>query len=88
MDEKTDAELLRSYVRDHSEPAFTELVRRHIDLVHSAAQRMVRDSHLAEEVTQHVFIALAKDGASGRICGAFWLAPFHREEHRCTNRAG
>ena len=51
MDEKTDLELLRSYARNRSEPAFTELVRRHIDLVHSAALRMVRDSHLAEEVT-------------------------------------
>ena len=63
MDEKTDAELLRSYAQERSEPAFTELVRRHIDLVHSAALRMVRDSHLAEEVTQNVFIALAKDAA-------------------------
>lgn len=61
MDELTDSELLRSYARDRSEPAFTELVRRHIDLVHSAALRMVRDSHLAQDVTQNVFIALAKN---------------------------
>ncbi len=32
-----DAELLGRYAREHSEGAFTELVRRHLDLVYSAA---------------------------------------------------
>jgi len=75
MDEKTDLELLRSYARNRSEPAFTELVRRHIDLVHSAALRMVRDSHLAEEVTQSVFLALARDAErlADRPVLASWL---------------
>jgi DNA-directed RNA polymerase specialized sigma24 family protein len=75
MDEKTDAELLRSYAQNQSEPAFTALVQRHIDLVHSAALRMVRDSHLAEEVTQGVFLALAEnaDGLADRSVLAPWL---------------
>ncbi len=43
-----------------SEPAFEELVRRHVDFVYSAALRMVGDAQLAQDVTQGVFLALAK----------------------------
>ena len=63
MNDQTDSELLRDYAENGSEPAFAELVRRYIDFVHSAARRMVRDSHIAEDVTQGVFVALAKDAA-------------------------
>src|SRR3954463_7307794 len=57
----TDLELLARYARDHAEDAFAEIVRRHIDLVHSAALRQVRSSHLAEEVAQATFIKLASE---------------------------
>jgi RNA polymerase sigma factor (sigma-70 family) len=63
VNEKTDAQLIRAYAESRSEAAFTEIVRRHVDLVYSAAHRMVRDSHLAEDVTQAVFVALAKNAA-------------------------
>jgi RNA polymerase sigma factor (sigma-70 family) len=57
----TDQQLLRDYAGDRSEAAFAELVRRHVDFVYSAALRMVRDAHLAEDVTQGVFVALAQN---------------------------
>ena len=57
----TDQQLLRDYTGRRSEAAFAELVRRHVDFVYSAALRMVRDAHLAEDVTQSVFVALAQN---------------------------
>jgi type II secretory pathway pseudopilin PulG len=63
VNEQTDSELLRDYAERHSEPAFAELVRRYVDLVHSAAQRMICDAHLAEDVTQTTFVALARNAA-------------------------
>jgi RNA polymerase sigma factor (sigma-70 family) len=60
MNSLTDQELLREYTQRRAEEAFGELVRRHVDLVYSAALRMVRDGHLAEDVTQGVFLALAR----------------------------
>ena len=61
MNELTDQELLREYAERRSEGAFSELVRRHVDLVYSAARRMVYQSQLAEDVTQNTFMALAQN---------------------------
>jgi len=56
-----DAELLRRYAVEHSEAAFTELIRRHVDLVYSAALRLVNgDAHRAQDVTQQVFADFAR----------------------------
>ena len=55
----TNLQLLSRYTRHHAEEAFAELVRRHVDLIHSAALRQVRSSQLAEEVAQSVFLDLA-----------------------------
>lgn len=60
MNHLSDQALLREYAVNRSEAAFRELVTRHLDLVHSTALRTVRDTHLAEDVTQGVFLALAK----------------------------
>ena len=61
MNSPTDQQLLCDYTGHRSEAAFAELVRRHIDLVYSAALRMVCDAHLAEDVTQGVFLAFAQN---------------------------
>jgi RNA polymerase sigma factor (sigma-70 family) len=60
----TDQQLLSDYAGQRTETAFAELVRRHVDFVYSAAVRMVRDAHLAEDVTQTVFVALAQNAQS------------------------
>ena len=56
-----DLNLLGQYARDKAQDAFTEIVRRHVDLVYSAALRQVRSPQLAEEVAQSVFTDLARN---------------------------
>lgn len=59
----TDQELLGRYGRERAEEAFGELVRRHLNLVYSAALRQVRSPQLAEEVAQSAFTDLARGAA-------------------------
>ena len=78
-----DAEHLAQYSADRSEAAFAAVVRRHVDFVYSAALRQLGGNHhLAQDVTQMVFVDLAKKASAlSRHPALFaWL-------HRCTRYA-
>ena len=76
----TDLELLERYTRHRAEDAFAELVRRHLDLVFSAALRRVRSPHLAEEVAQSTFLSLAQ-GANRLSPNTLLAAWLYRVTH-------
>ncbi len=94
---KSDSELLRQFARTNSQDAFADLVKRHVDLVYSAALRQTGcDAHLAQDVAQAVFTDLARKAhsLSRRESLAGWLytsahfaaAKITRTENRRRNR--
>ena len=60
MPELDDQQLLREFTETSSEGAFAVLVARHVNLVYSTALRFAGKPHHAEEITQAVFIILAR----------------------------
>jgi RNA polymerase sigma factor (sigma-70 family) len=66
MQPTDDSALLRQYAENNSDEAFAALVTRHINLVYSVALRQTGNPYHAEEITQAVFIILAKKAASLR----------------------
>src|SRR5438046_2234420 len=66
--DKTDQQLLQAFVERRDQDAFAAIVERHAEMVYSAALRQA-GSAAAEDVTQAVFIVLARkarkiDGAT------------------------
>jgi RNA polymerase sigma factor (sigma-70 family) len=70
-----DRDLVRSYASEGSETAFRALVGRHVDLVFATALRQVGNTGLAEEITQNVFVQLARKAPAlaGHETIAGWL---------------
>ncbi len=75
MPELNDHELLDEFARTESEAAFATLVARYVNLVHSTALRFTGNPHHAEEITQAVFIILARKAGSlsPRVVLSGWL---------------
>ncbi len=96
MQELDDISLLREYVECESEDAFAALVARHVNKVYSIALRHARNPHQAEEITQAVFVILARKAGqlgaqvilSGWLCRTAQLTAvtFVRSETRRARR--
>ena len=66
MTQVDDHELLAQYAGTESEAAFATLAARYVNLVHSAALRFTGNGHYAQEITQAVFVILARKAGSLR----------------------
>lgn len=89
--------LLEEFAANGSEAAFRELVNRYVNLVHSTALRLLNGNHaLAEDVTQSVFLELARHAGrlSHEVMLGGWLhrrtchtaLSLQRSERRRVNR--
>jgi RNA polymerase sigma factor (sigma-70 family) len=81
--------LLRQYTTQGSREALDGLIRRHMDLVYSSALRQVRDPHLAEDVTQAVFLILVQKAGTirdGVAVGGWLLAVTRRAAVHAMNK--
>jgi RNA polymerase sigma factor (sigma-70 family) len=91
MAHQTDHELLAAFVKKGSESAFSALVARYVNLVYSTALRHTNNPHHAEEVTQAVFITLARKAGSisSKVVLSGWLyhtARLTAANHRRDNQ--
>src|SRR5262249_44423596 len=96
MKQMDDRQLLDDYARRNSEEAFRSLVDRYAGLVYHTALRQAGNAHIAQDVTQAVFITLAHKAdrirrgtiLSGWLFRAtrFALANLAREEIRRQRR--
>jgi RNA polymerase sigma factor (sigma-70 family) len=66
MADVNDSSLIQEYAGRNSESAFAALVQRHVNFVYSVAFRYVGNSQDAQDVTQAVFIILARKAESLR----------------------
>lgn len=83
----TDSDLLKQFVHDQRQDAFTELVARHAGMVLGVCKRVLRDDHEAEDVFQATFLILAKKGRQiERRHPASLAAWLHRVAYRAALR--
>jgi RNA polymerase sigma factor (sigma-70 family) len=87
-----DHDLLQRYISEKDGDAFRQLVERYTPLVYAAARRQLRsaaDAHLADDVTQAVFVLLAQKARSvgdGRTLPG-WLVTTSRLSAKAALRA-
>ena len=84
-----DLDILRRHVSGSDPRAFGELLARHLDWVYAAALRQVRDPHMADDVTQAVFLALAQHASNlaGGVVLEAWLFRVTRRASAMALRA-
>ena len=83
-----DQKVLRDFAQNGAEEVFRTLATRYTDLVFGTAKRIVREGGAAEEVTQNVFITLARKAKTlpADTCLGAWLHQCAVLEAKCWVR--
>jgi RNA polymerase sigma factor (sigma-70 family) len=86
LSEPSDMELLRAYACDARDESFAPLMNRHRDWIFAAARRRLRDDHLADDVTQAVFVLLAEKASklAGKKHNSLTAWLFHVMHFACA----
>src|ERR1700744_6162670 len=86
--DRSDGQLIEAHCRG-DQAALETLVRRHVDLVYSAALRGTGDASIADDVTQAVFLVLLKKVKRLRrhATVAGWLVLVTRYVAKAANRS-
>jgi len=82
MSEPDDHQLLAEFAGANSEAAFATIVGRYVNLVYSTAFRFTRNPHHSEEITQVVFIILARK--AGKLSSSVLLSGWLYQTTRLT----
>lgn len=81
-----DCQLIGEFNQHRSEEAFTAVVQRHLGLVFGTALRLVGDHATAEDVTQSVFVALARSagklGNHATLAGWLYRTTINKSRER------
>ncbi len=83
----SDWDLLNEFAAKGSEDAFRQLVEHYLPQVRATAQRRLGNDHLADDVTQAVFILLARKASHLRP-GTILPGWLHRTTCFVADRAG
>lgn len=90
----TDGALLAEFLATRKQTAFTELVSRHGTMVHGVALRVLADHHEAQDVTQAVFLTLARkasalrqsESVGGWLHTVAWRTATDAQRSRCSRQ--
>jgi hypothetical protein len=77
-----DTELLQRFVTNRDESSFAALVERYKGLVYGSTLRQTNNAALAQEITQAVFIVLARKASKQNRSGSVGLAVSGDALHR------